>query len=74
MKEKTLLGFKLKPCPYCGKTRPLAVTTSHLSGVEDEGVLLSFAIVCDYRLRGCGAVSGHRQTLKSAKKAWNQRK
>lgn len=62
---------KLKPCPFCGGENLLVGTAREIE--VDCGDDDSFAVCCNYRKGGCGAVSGYRDSKKEAIEAWNRR-
>lgn len=55
--------MELKPCPFCGATEP----TVHLIDAPES------AVVCDYKMGGCGADAGLFNTNGRAIEAWNTR-
>lgn len=55
--------MELKPCPFCGATEP----TVHLLDAPES------AVVCDYKMGGCGADAGLFNTNGRAIEAWNTR-
>ena len=73
----------LKPCPFCGKTNTLAVTSAAQLNCEDEEEFNawphsdSFAVMCDasrpHGPGGCGGMGGFFSTEAEAVAAWNKR-
>ena len=63
---------KLKPCPFCGKTEPVAVfTANEICGSMNEPE--NYAVCCDAENGGCGATGGYGITEEEAVKNWEQR-
>jgi len=54
--------MKLKPCPFCGHTKPELEST--LTGAY------RWFVACHY---GCRAITALFGTVKEAEEAWNQR-
>jgi Restriction alleviation protein Lar len=73
----------LKPCPFCGATKPLHVTSAAALNCEDEEEFNSwphsdsYAVMCDATKPrgpgGCGASGGFFPTEDDAIAAWNKR-
>ena len=73
----------LKPCPFCGATKPLKVTSAAELNCDDDDEFASwphsdsFAVMCDARRPGgpggCGASGGFFGTEAEAIAAWNKR-
>jgi hypothetical protein len=73
----------LKPCPFCGNTNTLVVTSAAELNCEDDEEFNawphsdSFAVMCDAsRPRGpggCGGMGGFFATEADAVAAWNKR-
>jgi len=62
---------RLKPCPFCGY-RGVDIRVYEADG--KERFTNKYAVLCDYRLGGCGAESGHYRTPEEAIIMWNQRR
>lgn len=73
----------MKPCPFCGKTNTLVVTSSAELNSEDEEEFNawphsdSFAVMCDASRPngpgGCGGMGGFFPAAEEAMAAWNKR-
>ena len=73
----------LKPCPFCGATNTLKVTSAAELNCEDEEEFNawphsdSFAVMCDASRPGgpggCGAMGGFFPTKADAVAAWSKR-
>lgn len=73
----------LKPCPFCGKSHTLKLTTAEDMANEGEDDQLpwehsaSWAVVCDASSPkgpgGCGATGGFMPTEAEAVAVWNTR-
>lgn len=62
---------RLKPCPFCGYKG----VSMHIYKADDVTRFTNkYAVLCDYRLGGCGAESGHYRTPEEAIIMWNQRR
>lgn len=75
-RKKSEGSEELKPCPFCGKTSELIVTSSY-NDDDDYSNDDSYTIVCDASTdnqeRGCGASCGFKATKSLAIKEWNMR-
>jgi Lar family restriction alleviation protein len=60
-----------KPCPFCGKTEIVVFDDQQVHIVWRGNV--TYAAVCDFNNKGCGASGGYRETESEAIEAWNQR-
>jgi hypothetical protein len=77
------VGTELKPCPFCGKTNALKLTTAEELANEGEDDPMpwdhspSWAVICDASKPlgpgGCGASGGFFPTEDDAIAAWNRR-
>ena len=69
--------IKLKPCPFCGKTNTLMITSC--AEIEEcknfeECSLDGYKIICcDVSTGGCGACSGYATDEALAIEKWNRR-
>ena len=66
---------ELKPCPFCGKEKPIYTTCAEEACGEDciECNKLTYSVVCSLRHDGCGASGGFYITKEEAAAAWNRR-
>ena len=67
---------ELKPCPFCGKTNPLEISTSaDITECEKclEDTSNFVTVICNVNKGGCGATCGYHPKVKQAIKEWNQR-
>lgn len=78
--------YKLKPCPFCGKTDSLEFTNAkeleecarfeseECPCFEQEPRCHCIAVVCNVHKGGCGATSGYATDIDRVVAKWNQRK
>ena len=69
--------MNLKPCPFCGKTEIVVFDANVIAEIDRDSDLWAddptYAAVCDFNNKGCGASGGYRETESEAIEAWNQR-
>lgn len=64
---------KLKPCPFCGRSHGLLITSIHHR--LDYSTYEQWSVFCDASgdKVGCGASCGYHRTKTEAIEAWNRR-
>jgi hypothetical protein len=79
----------LKPCPFCGKSDAMEISTMQecedCKNFENQDLCPAFdpnertdncpfkAVICSIYKGGCGASSGFRVSIEDAVRAWNMR-
>ena len=70
---------KLEACPFCGADVAQIGTVAEILDTEPndpnyEWNLIHYAVVCDFRIGGCGSMTGcNNDTPEAAAAAWNRR-